>query len=195
MAQQFSPCVAPTARLLFAAALISLFACGPRAAADTDWTGFVASPTKERLEALEGIVGACHGDLKCRQSKRPTSQELGGLVQLVESGNSEALAAGFLALRTMSFAGGDQGDLLRALGGQIKASATRFLALVGVYGRDPDLLTMLPLETTDDVALKVSEIDRRIEALKTVADPAVKGDRDWALGVLTEYRSTFSAPK
>jgi hypothetical protein len=180
-----------------AAILVSALggACDPNAAAQPlGWGEFAAHPTQDRLSEVEGRIESCRGDVACREASAPTSQEVRQLAALISAGDDLGLRAGFVAMRTLPFAGGDLIDLKRAISGQITSKTKLFLTLAQRYPRDPDLLVVTSSAAIDNDAQRLSEIDARLTAVGAITEDELQDVKRWAAQVLSNERARLSAP-
>ena len=157
---------------------------GDAEASWSGWAQYLESPSQATLAPVVEAVRGCHSALPCRESLAPSSPQVSQLIRLIASGTDSAFEAGFAAKTTMPFAAGDLEDLYRALGELAQRDPAKLLRLTRAWGRDPDVLTMLPLETVDDFSAKDRLVAARIAALKRVTDSDLRAERDWSIAVL-----------
>lgn len=154
-------------------------------ACDTEWSQFLATPTKTSHDKLIDWLVQCHRR-ECQKLIRPTSSEVTKLVGLIDARDSLAIDIGFSALPSLD--GGDLEDVVRSLAGFIEVDPDQFLTAakkndLSVYLLRKMLL-MLPLDTVDDVEARASILQKRIDGLESVDQAALLPIRDKALQIL-----------
>jgi len=115
------------------------------------------------------------------------------LLKLIREGNEYGIDAGFLELEISK--GGNLEDVYRELGSVIERNPELFIDNVKKrnvsYRTLYDLAQMLPLELTDNFALQISTLEKRISKIESLSDdkykiekvmiiPALKARLDWA---------------
>lgn len=159
--------------------LILLFAvfggCSVNAYSGTHWDEFLKQPDKGSLVELEGEISAsaerCSwGDPKNRDVVSIEAEQQ--LFRLIAKGNEFAFQAGLLVLRCLD--GGELEDFYRSVGLFFEAKPSVFLK-IAEEKKVPDMaiksmLTMLPLDTVDNIDRAIGVVERRMAMLETISE-------------------------
>ena len=139
------------------------------------WNEFLKQPDKDSLVALEDEISAsaerCSwGDPKNRDA---VSVEAGQqLFRLIAKGNEFAFQVGLLVVRYLD--GGELEDFHRIADLFFEAKPSVFLR-IAEEKKVPDtaiksMLTMLPLDTVDNIDRAISVVERRMAMLEAISD-------------------------
>jgi hypothetical protein len=153
------------------------------------WQEFLENPNAVTYERLAGSVRDCR-DSVCREGLTPDSPTVVRLVALVNRGQPQAIDAAFLGRGLLD--GGDLEDVDRSLGEVADRSPRVFLEGARRHRLQPRQLSgivkMLPSHVIDDDAARVRATEKRIAALSSVDDLALRAERDEALRALRRNR-------
>jgi len=149
--------------------------CSVNAYSGMHWDEFLKQPSKDSLVELEDEIFAsaerCSwGDPKNRDV---VSVEAGQqLFRLIAKGDEIAFRAGLLVVRCLD--GGELEDFHRSAGLFFEAKPSVFLK-IAKEKKVPDttiksMLTMLPLDTVDNIDRAISVVERRMAMLEAISD-------------------------
>jgi hypothetical protein len=136
----------------------------------SQWDEFLRQPNKDALVALENTIEA--SAQPCKPDVAPVQKHRTQLFELIRGGNAYAFSAALLVSRCWD--GGELEDFDRSAGTFFEIHPRDFLRIVKERAI-PDsqlryLLTMLPLDTVDNIDLKISVVENRIKILKSLSD-------------------------
>lgn len=112
----------------------------------------------------------------CPKETLPTERQQDLLFRMIKDGNQWALRAGLLVSPCLD--GGDLEDFNRSAGLFFDKHPRVFLQVAKERALSPleldDMMTMLPLETTDKIGAKLVAIDKRLSILEAIHDPSLR---------------------
>ena len=163
----------------------------PVATADTAWEEYLKYPSPENAERIDVLR---YSDGESDSQRAEDDVEL--LARQVLAGDEQAVR---LAFRLRKQADGALGETLDiTLGQLIRIDATLFLVAlgdnIGDLHRLDSLVGNLGGAYVDRFQAKTYEVSRRIEALESVADPALAAVREACVHELREHLKHLEEP-
>ena len=152
------------------------------------WEEFLRHPNDENLTKLtaetRSLATPCEGAIT------PSSAQQHSLFNLIEAGNELAFRAALVVFQCWD--GGDAEDFDRSAGVFFEHSPRIFLEVVTNSDVSPDqlrrMITMLPLETVDNIDAKLSRIESRISKLQSIDNPKLADAKNVGLAALTREK-------
>jgi hypothetical protein len=143
------------------------------------WANFLKQPDKKALVALEKSISVnaqkCNWGDPNNAIVAPTEKQEFQLFDLIGTGNLSAFQAALLVHKCWD--GGDLEDFYRSVGIFFEKQPLVFLRIVKEKAIQDseivDMLTMLPLDTVDDIGRKISMVENRIKKLKNISDESL----------------------
>jgi hypothetical protein len=156
------------------------------------WHEFLMSPDKHGFASLGKSIGErashCNWGNASNKSVAPLPEEQTRLFSLMEKGNEWAFRAALMACKCWD--GGDLEDFYRSGGIFFEIQPRTFLRAVKEQALPDqelgDLLTMLPLNTVDNVELQISTVRKRIKIMKSINDDTLQETKKRGLSFLKE---------
>lgn len=146
---------------------------------DSSWEAFLKSPDKDALLKLESSIArsaqSCRWGNLANPDVAPTKVQNTQLFKLIGQGNESAFRAALLVSRCLD--GGELGDFNRSAGMFFEEQPLAFLQIIEERAI-PDsqlkhLLTMLPLDTVDDIDRKIRVLEKRIDLLNKIDEDSL----------------------
>lgn len=174
--------------------------CSVNAYSDMHWDEFLKQPGKASLVKLEDEISIsaerCNwGDPKNRDV---VSVEVGQqLFRLIANGDEFAFRAGLLVMRCLD--GGELEDFHRSAGLFFEAKPSVFLK-IAEEKKVPDaaikpMLTMLPLDTVDNIDRAISVVERRMAMLEAISNSRFDDLKKAGLSFLGDQKGMLSRVK
>lgn len=154
----------------------------------SEWDEFLEHTNQGSLLLLEqSIAGAAQ---PCTPNVAPTQRHRTRLFELIRNGNSLAFSAALLVSECWD--GGELEDFYRSAGMFFESEPLLFLK-ISEEKKIPDtefryMLTMLPLDTVDDIERRISILDRRIATLNGVDEESLSAVRSRGLSILEQRK-------
>lgn len=181
-------------------ALLSLLltlwcACLVNSHENSQWDLLLSEPSKQTFGAAAHTVAA--SAQPCNPATAPTQAQRTQLFQLIQRGNQWAFQGALLVADCWD--GGEAEDFNRSAGMFFELQARQFLQTVVARGTGDaalkNMLTMLPLDTADDVDRMISVVAKRIELLRGVRGKSLEKVRAKGLEYLEEERQQLEKTK
>lgn len=180
--------------------LAFLGSCSVNAYSSSRWNKFLEQPDKDSLVALENVISIsakrCNWGNPDNLYVMPveTGQKL---FKLIAKGNEFAFRAGLLVARCLD--GGELEDFHRSAGLFFEAQPPVFLEIAKEKTVSESviksMLTMLPLDTVDNIDRAIYVIENRIALLKGVSEGRFEEIRRVGLKSLEEQEETLNRIK
>ena len=174
--------------------------CSVNAYSDMYWDGFLKQPSKDSLVELEDEVSSSAERCSWGDPKNHdvVSVEAGQqLFRLIAKGNEFAFRAGLLVMRCLD--GGELEDFYRSAGLFFEAKPSVFLK-IAEEKKVPEtaiksMLTMLPLDTIDNIDRAISVVERRMAMLEAISDSRLDNLKKAGLSFLGDQKVMLSRVK
>jgi hypothetical protein len=161
----------------------------------SQWDHFLQHPGSETFAKLQSRVTSSGPD--CGEEVAATNSQRNELFQLIRDGNEQAFRAALLVQHCWD--GGEAEDFYRSAGIFLEGNPRTFLQMAKdsqVSRRELNrMVTMLPLETVDDMDAQLKEVKQRIATLKAVEDPALVNVKQKALVSLAKENKNLQEIK
>lgn len=148
--------------------LVLLGSLSVNACNSSHWDDFLLKPDKDTLIALENIIE--ESPQLCSPAIAPMQKHRTQLFELIRGGNPSAFSAAMLVSECWD--GGELEDFHRSAGIFFEAQPYIFVQIVNERAISDSqlryMLTMLPLETVDQIDRKIAVVKNRIELLKNL---------------------------
>lgn len=155
------------------------------------WDQFIQNPTKDSLIVLQKSIE--NRSQHCRTEVIPDQRQRIQLFEFIGDGNPFAFRAALLMSECLD--GGEIEDFYRSSGAFFERHPQIFMRIVKDQGiKDTELnfmLIMLPLDTVDNINLKLSVVENRIAILKTINDKSFIGIKEKGLSFLEKERQNL----
>jgi hypothetical protein len=156
------------------------------------WNELLLHPGSESFAMLAADVVSSPG--RRSEDVTPTQRQRNRLFRLIESGDQWAFRAALLVSRCWD--GGEAEDFDRSAGAFFEHRPHTFLHIAqenATSNRELDrMLTMLSLDTVDDVDAQLSVVEKRISILKAVQDPSLSDIKERAISFLEKDKIELS---
>ncbi len=181
--------------------LLAIFGgCSVNAYSGMHWDEFLKQPDKDSLAELEDEISA--SAVRCSwgnpNNRDVVSVEAGQqLFRLMTKGDEFAFRAGLLLVHCLD--GGELEDFHRSAGLFFEAKPSVFLQIVEEK-KVPDaaiksMLTMLPLDTVDNIDRAISVVERRMAMLEAISDGRFDNLKKVGLSFLEDQKVMFGRVK
>ena len=174
--------------------------CSVNAYSDIHWDSFLKQPSKDLLVVLEDEVSSNAERCSWGNPKNHdvVSVEAGQqLFRLIAKGNEFAFRAGLLVVRCLD--GGELEDFHRSAGLFFEARSSVFLKITGERNLPEtaikSMLTMLPLNTVDNIDRAISVVERRMAMLEAISDSRFNNLKKASLPFLGNQKVMLSRVK
>jgi hypothetical protein len=158
--------------------------------ASCTWDACLRQGRSQACECLSTRISACSGT-GCPTGIAPTSEEVGWLIASIRPGARQEVRLAFDALHIVD--GGDLEDLMRALSSLTATDPRLLLEIIRENNWEAEriktLVRMLPLDTVDEPAKRVSLIRQRLAAVQGVHDANLSAIRAITVDALQEYEA------
>lgn len=155
------------------------------------WDQFLQNPTNDSLIVIQKSVE--DSPMHCRVEVIPVQHQRIQLFKLISDGNPLAFRAALLVSECLD--GGELEDFYRSTGAFFERQPQVFMHIVKDQGiQDTQLnymLTMLPLNTVDNINLKLSVVENRVAILKSINNKSFIEIREKGLIFLEKERQLF----
>jgi hypothetical protein len=157
---------------------------------DSQWDRFLKQQNEDSLLILEKSIAIkaqkCNWGDENNKNVTPTAKQELLLFNLIDMGNSYAFQAALLVHRCWD--GGDLEDFYRSSGMFFEKRPLLFLQIAKEKAISDSeinyMLTMLPLDTVDNINLNISMVENRINVLKKIDDESLNEIRKKGLSFL-----------
>ncbi len=175
--------------------LVLLGCLSVNAYCSSQWDDFLLHPDKDALMALENNITA--SAQRCSPDVAPAQKQRTKLFEFIRGGNPFAFNAALLVSRCWD--GGELEDFYRSAGTFFELQPRVFLHIAKERAI-PDsqlryLLTMLPLDTIDNIDHKISVVENRIKILKSLSDGSLSEIKRKGLTLLKKEKENLSRVK
>ena len=175
--------------------LVLLGAFPVNAYCNTRWDEFLEHPNKDALVTLENTITA--SAQRCSPNVAPVQKHRTQLFELIRGGNESAFRAALLVSECWD--GGEAEDFDRSAGIFFETKPHAFLQIVKEKvihnSRLRHMLTMLPLDTVDNIDRKISVVQNRIAILKGLGDGSLEEIIKRGLSVLEKEKENLDKIK
>jgi hypothetical protein len=159
--------------------LLLLVCLSTNAYCNEHWASFLKQPDKKALVVLKKSIAtsakSCGWGNPSNAAVAPTEKQELQLFHLISTGNMSAFQAALLVHKCWD--GGDLEDFYRSAGILFDTRPLVFLQTVKEKAIQDseivDMLTMLPLDTVDDIGRQISMVENRIKKLKNISDESL----------------------
>jgi hypothetical protein len=168
-----------------------------KAYCSSPWDKFLMHPGKDALVTLEGAIAAsaqnCSWGNPSNRVVAPKKKQVKQLFALIVKGNESAFDAALMVSKCLD--GGDLEDFYRSTGIFFEIQPRFFLQIVKnraiPYSEIRYLLTMLPLDTVDNIDRKISVVEKRIKILKNISNESFKEIKEKGLSFLENEKENL----
>ena len=159
------------------------------------WDEFLKQPDKDALVELENTITA--STQRCSSDVAPAQKHRTQLFELIRKGNQSAFRAALLVSKCWD--GGEAEDFDLSAGIFFELQPRAFLQIVKerkiLDSQLKYLLTMLPLDTVDDIDRKIYVVKNRIALLKGVDEDSLKEIKKRGLSFLEKEKENLDRIK
>ena len=174
--------------------------CSVNAYSGMYWDEFLKQPDKESLVRLENEIStsAKHCSWGDPKNSDVVSVEVGQqLFRLIAKGNEFAFRVGLLVEHCLD--GGELEDFYRSAGLFFEVRPSVFLQIVEEkkvpYTAIKSMLTMLPLDTVDNIDRAISVVERRMAMLEAIGDSRFDNLKKLGLSFLEDQKEMLGRIK
>lgn len=161
----------------------------------SQWDDFLMYPDKDKLVTLERAIGA--RAQRCNADVAPTQKHRTQLFKFICQGNPFAFNAALLMFKCWD--GGELEDFYRSAGIFFESQPHAFLRTAKEKTiKDShlrDLLTMLPLDTVDNIDNQISVVENRINILRNLDDESLRAIKMKGLNFLEQEKEDLNRIK
>ncbi len=161
----------------------------------SQWDEFLRHPDKDKLVTLEETIKT--SAQRCSSGVAPVQKHRTQLFKFISRGNPSAFHAALLVFRCWD--GGELEDFYRSAGIFFELQPHFFLRRVKEGKIEDsqlrDLLTMLPLDSVDNIDYQISVVENRITILRSIADESFREIRTKGVNFLEKEKEDLNRIK